>query len=707
MLGRGRARRSSSREGRLMAILVDADDAPRRPGHHRPRGQLPRAPQPRLRHRRRRRRHARQGRARRSTASRCSTPSPTPSPRRARTRRWCSSRRGSPPTRSTRPSTRASRRSSASPRASRRTTCCGVYGYVRARGVTLLGPELPGRALARPRERRHHPGAGVRRGPHRPRVPLAARSPTRSARSSPSAGSATRRSSASAATRSSASASSTSLERFEADPDTDLVVMVGEIGGDEEEKAAAFIGDAHARSRWSPTSPGSRRRPARRWATPARSSPARRAPPQAKKDALEAHGVRGRTEPDRGRAARRRTLAAARLTGGRMPPLPVGWIHAAALDPLHPRRPLRRPAPGRRHARGRGDARCDDDPTGALSYAPGGYAPLREWIGARHGVDAGRVLMHERLAAGARLPRPALLRRGRRSAVVEAPTYDRTLMILRRAGADIRAVPLDADGIDVDAPGRAARARDCGRGSSTSSRPTRTPPARAPRLERRQALLELAREYDLLLVEDDPYGLLRFEGDAAADAARARRWRRRDLLARRSRRRSRRACAPATLVLPERAARQPLALIRRTPTSARTRWPRRSSRRTATPAGSSPTSRVRRRACAPGATRWSRRSREHFPAGSRWTTPRGGYFFWVDLPDGIDTSEALATAVEQGVPYVTRCRLLRRGRRSQLAAAGLQRVRDRPDRRGHRPPRRGARVAAHRCRRLSPAARRS
>ena len=31
------------------------------------------------------------------------------------------------------------------------------------------------------------------------------------------------------------------LERFEADPETELVVMVGEIGGDEEEKAALFI----------------------------------------------------------------------------------------------------------------------------------------------------------------------------------------------------------------------------------------------------------------------------------------------------------------------------------------------------------------------------------------------------------------------------------------------------------------------------------
>jgi succinyl-CoA synthetase alpha subunit len=33
------------------------------------------------------------------------------------------------------------------------------------------------------------------------------------------------------------------LERFEADPETDMVVMVGEIGGDEEEKAARFIAD--------------------------------------------------------------------------------------------------------------------------------------------------------------------------------------------------------------------------------------------------------------------------------------------------------------------------------------------------------------------------------------------------------------------------------------------------------------------------------
>jgi succinyl-CoA synthetase alpha subunit len=33
------------------------------------------------------------------------------------------------------------------------------------------------------------------------------------------------------------------LEKFEADPETELIVLVGEIGGDEEEKAARYVED--------------------------------------------------------------------------------------------------------------------------------------------------------------------------------------------------------------------------------------------------------------------------------------------------------------------------------------------------------------------------------------------------------------------------------------------------------------------------------
>ena len=44
------------------------------------------------------------------------------------------------------------------------------------------------------------------------------------------------------------------LELFEADPETDGIVMVGEIGGTDEEAAAEFI-QSEVRSRWWRTSP--------------------------------------------------------------------------------------------------------------------------------------------------------------------------------------------------------------------------------------------------------------------------------------------------------------------------------------------------------------------------------------------------------------------------------------------------------------------
>ena len=67
-----------------------------------------------------------------------------------------------------------------------------------------------------------------------------------------------------------------SLERFEADDGTDLVVMIGEIGGDDEERAAAFIAERMSKPVVS-TSPASRRRRASGWVTPERSSRVRAA----------------------------------------------------------------------------------------------------------------------------------------------------------------------------------------------------------------------------------------------------------------------------------------------------------------------------------------------------------------------------------------------------------------------------------------------
>lgn len=43
---------------------------------------------------------------------------------------------------------------------------------------------------------------------------------------------------------------------------------------------------------------------------------------------------------------------------------------------------------------------------------------------------------------------------------------------------------------------------------------------------------------------------------------------------------------------------------------------------------------------------------EHFPPEARWTQPEGGFFVWVTLPDYVDTDSMLGAALEAGVTYV-------------------------------------------------------
>jgi 2-aminoadipate transaminase len=147
-----------------------------------------------------------------------------------------------------------------------------------------------------------------------------------------------------------------------------------------------------------------------------------------------------------------------------------------------------------------------------LNYgAARGYGPLRDWIGERHGVDADRIVLTNGSLQGLAFLAGELVPRG--PVLVETPTYDRPLKLLAELGADVRGIPLDDEGLDVD-----ALAAELGKGARASfvyTIPTfQNPTGRTLSEERRRKLVDLAREHELLVVEDDPYGLVRFEGDA-------------------------------------------------------------------------------------------------------------------------------------------------------------------------------------------------
>jgi 2-aminoadipate transaminase len=156
----------------------------------------------------------------------------------------------------------------------------------------------------------------------------------------------------------------------------------------------------------------------------------------------------------------------------------------------------------------------DNDPAGTTAYGTSvGYVPLREWIAAQHGVDVDQVLVtNGSMQADAFLF--ALLVQAGDTVVVESPTYDRTLLNLRNRGADIRMVPLETDGIDVD--GLELLLRDEGaRPSLAHIIPNfQNPAGYTLSAEKRAKLLQLAGEFDFTLFEDDPYIAIRFEGES-------------------------------------------------------------------------------------------------------------------------------------------------------------------------------------------------
>ena len=151
------------------------------------------------------------------------------------------------------------------------------------------------------------------------------------------------------------------------------------------------------------------------------------------------------------------------------------------------------------------------DGKAVLSYGPGGgYGPLREWIASRHGVDPARVVVTSGSLQGFVFLAEQLVQPGAR-VLVEAPTYDRPIKILRRLGAEIVGLPMDDDGLQPEAIEQTLASGEKPAFLYTIAT-FQNPSGRTLSEERRRRVVELAREHELLVLEDDPYGLVRYDG---------------------------------------------------------------------------------------------------------------------------------------------------------------------------------------------------
>ncbi len=101
--------------------------------------------------------------------------------------------------------------------------------------------------------------------------------------------------------------------------------------------------------------------------------------------------------------------------------------------------------------------------------------------------------------------------------VAEGPTYPGAVPVFCSYEADTRQIPIDDDGMRIDAlQEELDRLEGEGRRPKfIYSVPTfQNPGGVTLSLERRRRLVEIARQRELLVIEDNPYGMLRFEGES-------------------------------------------------------------------------------------------------------------------------------------------------------------------------------------------------
>src|SRR5919198_81463 len=237
--------------------------------------------------------------------------------------------------------------------------------------------------------------------------------------------------------------------------------------------------------------------------------------------------------------------------------------------------------------------------------------------------------------------------------IAEGPTYPGAVPCFTAFQADVVQIEMDADGMRIDVlEDTLERLRAEGRRPKfVYTVPSFQNPAGVTMsLERRRRLVALAHERELLVLEDNPYSLLRYEGDPVPtlqsldggnfvvylgtfskilSAGIRLGW----------------AAAPAPIIDKMNLGKQGVDLCSSSMTQLFVAEYFREGRWLDYVRSLRELYRRRRDAMLDALA-------DHFPREAEWTYPQGGMFLWATLPDYIDTTDLLARALQEKVAFV-------------------------------------------------------
>lgn len=304
----------------------------------------------------------------------------------------------------------------------------------------------------------------------------------------------------------------------------------------------------------------------------------------------------------------------------------------------------------------------EQQPQLALQYgATEGYEPLREMIArhiARYGIRAGteNVLITSGSQQALDLIGKLLINAGDR-VLVEAPTYLGALQAFNVYGADYLSVPSDADGLRTEILEAALRSGP----KFMYVLPNFQNPGGTTLSEgRRHQLVLLADKYGIPIVEDDPYGQLRYEGEHLTPLV---------VLDRENLRRDNgysignvlylstfsKTLAPGLrlgwIVAPPEVISKLVQLKQGADLHSST-FGQMVAYEVARDNFLDEHVKVIRRVYRERRDVMLEALAQYFPPEVTWTRPAGGLFLWVTLPHGMDTAQLFKAAVEQNVAFV-------------------------------------------------------